>query len=309
MKAFLLQLLKFVPVALAVYIVLLIFWGEFVHEDFKKNLLFPRGGGGHMYSRLKEVKTQRDIDILFLGSSHTYHGFDTRIFKEHGWTSFNLGSSSQTPIQTKLLVERYLKRVHPKLVVFEVYPETFQLDGVESSLDIIANDSIRFDMVKMAFGTKNVRSVNTLIYGMYRQLFGRDRNYVELPRKQEHVYISGGYVERDPGYFRYATYDKQEWQLRNDQKAAFEAILKLLKQEQIPYLLIQAPMTSARYRSYTNNAEFDRYIQQKGVYRNFNGELPLDDSLHFYDDNHLNQNGVRIFNAAVISWLEERRLP
>jgi hypothetical protein len=38
-----------------------------------------------MYSRLSEIKNYKDIDILFLGSSHTYRGFDTRIFLDSGY--------------------------------------------------------------------------------------------------------------------------------------------------------------------------------------------------------------------------------
>ena len=90
---------------------------------------------GHMYSRISEIKNQEDVDILFLGSSHAYRGFDTRIFLENGYKSFNLGSSAQTPTQTKVLVERYLGSLNPELVIYEVYPKTFTMDGVESSLD------------------------------------------------------------------------------------------------------------------------------------------------------------------------------
>ena len=90
-----------------------------------------------MLTRLNEVKNIKNIDILFLGSSHTYRGFDTRVFKKNGYNSFNLGSSSQSPIQTLTLTKRYLNQLNPKLIVYEVYPTTFTIDGIESSLDII----------------------------------------------------------------------------------------------------------------------------------------------------------------------------
>ena len=83
-----------------------------------------------MFTRLKEVKTVKNVDILFLGSSHTYRGFDTSIFHDCGYSAFNLGSSSQTPIQTLTLANRYLKQLNPKLVVLEVYPGNFTGDGV-----------------------------------------------------------------------------------------------------------------------------------------------------------------------------------
>jgi hypothetical protein len=44
-----------------------------------KNLFYRIGSFGHMYSRINELKTIKDVDILIIGSSHAYQGFDTRI--------------------------------------------------------------------------------------------------------------------------------------------------------------------------------------------------------------------------------------
>src|SRR5689334_14184152 len=71
-----------------------------------KNLNYRLGAYGHLFTRVKEIDSVKKVDILFLGSSHSYRGFDPRIFKQYGLTSFNLGSSSQTPIQAKILLEK-----------------------------------------------------------------------------------------------------------------------------------------------------------------------------------------------------------
>jgi hypothetical protein len=42
-----------------------------------------------------------------------------------------------------------------------------------------------------------------------------------------------------------------------------------------------------------------------GVYYNFNELLELEDELHFYDEDHLNQSGVEIFSAKLIEILFE----
>lgn len=44
-------------------------------------------------------------------------------------------------------------------------------------------------------------------------------------------------------------------------------------------------------------------MQKYGEYYDFNGLPELDDSLHFYDNVHLNQEGVEIFNKIVIEIL------
>ena len=85
--------------ATVVYMVLLILWGEFMPGMFKKNLNYSLGAYGHMYTRIREAEKVKNIDILFIGSSHAYRGFDTRIAKEYGFESFNLGSSSGSSVK------------------------------------------------------------------------------------------------------------------------------------------------------------------------------------------------------------------
>ncbi|NHW60088.1 hypothetical protein HA378_33495, partial [Escherichia coli] len=75
-------------------------------------------------------------------SSHAYRGFDTRVFSKNGISSFNLGSSSQSPINTQVLLKQYLDRIKPKMIVYEVYAGTLSADGVESSLDMLSNNKI-----------------------------------------------------------------------------------------------------------------------------------------------------------------------
>ncbi len=142
---------------------------------FEKNLNYRIGSYGHMFSRIKEIPNLKEIDILFLGSSHSYRGFDTRIFKKNNLNTFNLGSSGQTPLQTEILMKRYLKIIKPKLIIFEVYPNTFSIDGVESTLDIIANDEIDFEIIKLAFKQNNIKIYNTLLYGLYYDILNKKK--------------------------------------------------------------------------------------------------------------------------------------
>ena len=160
----------------AVYLVLLIIWGELMPTIFKKNLTYSRGAYGHMYTRIREAEKVKNIDMLFIGSSHAYRGFDTRVAKTYGYESFNLGSSAQTPVQTELLLKKYLGNLNPKLIVYEVYPYTFTNDGVESSLDMIANGKIDYDILNMAFALNNIKTSTRLVYGVSRHLINRNKN-------------------------------------------------------------------------------------------------------------------------------------
>ena len=113
-----------------------------------------------MWSRLKEANDHGPVDILVLGSSLAYRGIDPRQFAAAGYTLFNLGSSSQTFIQTEVLVERYLDRFDPELIIIEVDPWPFHTEGVESAVDLIANGSLDLELLKMTCRVGNIKTFN-----------------------------------------------------------------------------------------------------------------------------------------------------
>jgi len=201
MKNFIKSILLFSAFLILFYPVLLFIWGEFAPSSFKPNLNYPLGVG-HQYSRLKEVKVINSVDILFLGSSLAYRGFDPRIFEANGITSFNLGSSNQTPIQTKVLLYRYLRQINPKLIIYEVEPEIFSIDGVESALDIMTNDKNDLISIKMAFGLNHIKVYNTLIYALLRDALGLNSSFIEPIIQGEDKYISGGFVEKEIRFYK-----------------------------------------------------------------------------------------------------------
>lgn len=307
LNRFVKHVLLFIPVAMVSYILLICVWGEFAPRVLKKNLNNNTLLDGHMLTRLKEAKQTKNVDILFLGSSHAFRGFDTRIFNKHGIRSFNLGSSSQTPIQTRLLLERYLDSINPKLIVLEVYPVTFTLDGVESAVDIIENEETNIETIEMALKLKHVKLANTLIYAIYSDLIGNQDKVREEIRKGNDTYIPGGYVQKDLAYHSPGTAElyPKELDLNPDQLKAFEDVISIIDEHDIEMVLVQAPITQVNYKSFLNYDDFDELMENYGPYYNFNELMNLDDSLHFYDPDHLNSKGVSIFNEQLIRMIPE----
>ena len=279
-------------------------WGTLLPQIFRPNLIYPIGSYGHMFSRVKEIQDFKNVDILITGSSHAYRGFDTRNFEKEGYSCFNLSSSYQTPIQTKVLLKRYLDHLNPRTIIFEVYPATFSIDGVESSLNIIANDRNDLSSIKMATDINNIKTYNTLLYGLFRDLFKMNSSFVEPSQKGDDTYISGGYVEKKPFTFKHINYKEQYWGFYKKQYDNFEEILSMIKKKNIKLILVNAPLTPALYNSYANNDKFDSIMRAYGTYYNFNELLTLDDSLHFFDADHLNQYGVAVFNKKLIEILK-----
>lgn len=307
MRKFILHTIIFLLFASLFYIISLFIWERFAPSMLKPNINYHIGAYGHLYTRLSEVKNQKDVDILFLGSSHTYRGFDTRIFSNHGLKTFNLGSSSQTPTQTNVLLERYLDRLNPKTIIYEVYPETFMIDGVESSLDIIANDRNDQYSLKMALEINNIKTYNTFIYGFIRDLFNLNKSFSEPIIKGNDTYISGGYVEKKIGFFSPASFEKKKIILNNKQLENFSKIVSKIKNRNIELILVYAPIPQSNYIRYTNNEYFDNIMKEYSKYINFNEIMPLNDSLYFQDSHHLNQQGVELFNEKLIEIMQNNQ--
>ena len=309
MKEFLSTFIRFLLFSAVFIIVLVSISGELSPTKYLvKNLKYKTGATGHLNTRIKEVKKISNVDILFLGSSHSYRGFDPRIFMASGLNSFNLGSSSQTHIQTEVLLKRYLKKLNPKLIIYEVYPGAFSSDGIESGLDIISNDKNDFESIKMSIKLNHFFLYNTIIYAVYRDLFSRNIKTNENKIINNDKYISGGYVEKKLVFYTdNKAHMPTKLKINKGQLKAFKNNLSLIKSLDINYILVEAPITKSLYKSFTNKQEFNNEMLKHGTFLDYN--LKLNDSLHFYDSHHLNQNGVKAFNIELIKYISKLNVP
>ena len=310
MKKFLLNLLKFIAFAIPFYVITICLWSWMMPQFLAKNTRNKLASYGHLYSRAREAENIKNPDILFLGSSHAYRGFDTRVFAKYGIKAFNLGSSSQSPINTQVFLKQYLDKIQPKFVVYEVYAGTLCTDGVESSLDMLINGKIDKNAVDMSFKVHNLMTYNTLIYGYFRQIFNLNQNITEPEKQGDDFYVeNGGFVETTVARENTSLdFEKSKWELNDKQIQALKENIEILQQRKIPFLLVQTPITKALYNSKTNNKEVDDLLNKLGKYKNFTGSLNFDDRKDFYDDNHMNQKAVVEFNEKFIEYLKTQNL-
>lgn len=306
MGRFIKNILLFLFLALIIYPFLIILTGYYMSPHL--GVKYVKGSFGHTYSRLCEVKTTKNVEILFCGSSLTYRGFDTRIFKEHGFTSFNLGSSGQTHIQTEVLLKRYLDQLHPKIIIYEVNPLIFTDEGIESALDIVSNDRNDLESLKMSLELNNLLVYNTLFFAFYIDLFVHKSPFIENKKKGGDTYIEGGFVEKEPTCFKKVNYKKSTLKFNNKQFEAFKKCLSILSEKNVKIVLVFAPITKSLYESYNNKDVFENKMKKYVNYYDFNKMIQLDDSLNFYDSEHLNQSGVVLFNNKLLEVLEADKL-
>lgn len=302
MKRFFKNIFIFIPFALVLYCIGIFVFGQFMPSYLKPNLKSTRNKGGYTLTRLQEVKTVSDLDILFVGSSHAYHGFDTRIFEEAGYTAFNLGTSAQTPLQTKFLLERYLDKVNPKEIIFQVSPFIFALDGVESTVDILSNDSVDLASVKLSLTLNDINVYNALVFSVFEDLTKAKTSFSEKPVIDKKRYISGGYVESTSLSYKGNQVIVTDFDFKNIQLEAFTDMVKLVKHRGIKYHLVYVPITRSLYEAVLRQSDFESIMARYGGYDDYNKMMSLD-STNFYDRHHLNKKGVHVFNQKLIEEL------
>ncbi len=300
------------------------------HAGKMMNVSYVPANYGHSGLRLAEADTAVAPQLLFIGSSHCYRTFDTRCFDTAGIRCFNLGSSNQTPRQSLALLQRYLDRWHPRLVLFEVHPDIMENSGDEAACDLLSNTRLDRPMLTMALRQCNLRVFNTMVCAAIDQWL---HGGVVLPQKNVlsvatsagdtnvvagFHYVRGGFVELPPFCYRPKPLPTTVIQPRSDQLAALADCLQLLNQKGVPYLLIEVPSTRQRYASYSNHADFERVMielagQGRGTggatvapkYINLNDDpylrIRLDDTVAFFDDDHLNQLGVNVICQYLLS--------
>lgn len=296
MKQFVRHIILFVPLALLFTLLLICLLGG---TKGLRNVTYHLGHEDHLYTKVHECLETQDVDVLFFGSSHAYRTFDPRVFAAHGVRIFNMGSSMQTPLQTEVLIRNYLDTIKPRLVVLEVHPDVMSHDGVEPAIYQVCNVPPTWDMVPMALRTCNMRVAATTVYAMmHNSISSEFKHFVEPVDTAKDHYVAGGYVERDMECYSPVPHACKAIVPRELQLKALHRCTELLKQRGVPYILLEVPDTEVLLSSYTNISYFKDVIRSYGKYYFIDMES-LDDSLHFFNEDHLNQRGVELYNAYL----------
>lgn len=296
---FIKRIALFTIFSLLLYVVGVITYVEFFPKYFQKNIFYEKFAYGFSNTRFKEVKRSKNVDILFLGSSRSYRHYDPRIFSRNGYSSFNLGSSAQTFIQTEVLVKRYLDSLNPRYIIFDIYPGMFSSDGVESSFDLISNDYNNLDTFYLSLKLKNIKVINTWIYAFYKEYLFNSLDDREEDVKGVNKYISGGYVEREITTSDVISRTKEKWNYNERQWKSFIAIVEHIKGTNSKLLIVHSPRQSGF--EYEGADKLTKYLESVNLpFYNYKGLEIINDSMHFYEASHMNQKGVNLYNDFLL---------
>lgn len=305
MKKFIVNIAVFLLISLLIYVPVLTILCKVKYKS--KPLIFRTADiykvkGGNTYQKFKDFDAKTTYDIIVIGSSHAYRGYDPRNFKKVGINLFNLGSSAQSPLNTYYIAKNYIYKKSCKLVLFDIYDGSFNNNGFESSADLIQNISSDKAAIQMASCYTNPQILNML--GL------RFLNKKAPPLITDTSYVGNGFSQKYDT-LKYSL-PFEEYENRNSptqlQIEYFEKILVYFKEANIPVILATIPFPKEKSRE-----QHDKYSKIVSAlakkysipYLDYSFNTNFNSELHFYDSHHLNQEGVNLYNSILIKDLQE----
>lgn len=269
--------------------------------------------GGNTLERYRELERQAPVDVLFVGSSHSYRSFDPEWFASKGVKTFNMGTTAQAPVNSYYLLERRLDQLAPKTVVYVLFWGVMSGDGIESFLDLSKNMALEPELFSMAWSIRDPRVFNALAMKALRIGASEELAKAKWVPELDERYAGAGYVESN------LRYDGKPYELatririEETQREYLEKTIDRVKSRDIKMLLVAVPVPKSTLKSLQNYDEYRGEIRtlagKHGVeFVDFNDLVELKDDTHFLDFQHLNKDGVAALSPVVYKALLDRGL-
>ncbi len=274
---------------------------------------------------------KKPIDILIIGSSHAFRGFDPRVIREEIPSKdsmvFNFGSAAQSPVTSYFVLEEVLKYHRPKVVVMDVYVMVYTSDDqiihgrpILSPMKWSENKK-RYLMNGFSFDEK----VKMLLFPTYvyrhnlknkrNKLLGRkyipkaDSEYAELgfAFSKDTLPLDRLYNDNQFNRFEMRVQDITEKNIEYTNK-----IIDRCKELNIPLVWMNSPVPEHSTKQIKEFNDIYQYFnkwaaERKVPFYDFNIErIPaLKDEFHYFDDDHMNYAGAKIFSAKAAEVLKK----
>ncbi len=290
-------------------------------------------------SRWNEFYAQpkNSLDMVFIGSSHSYCTFDPEIVdKGLGTNSYQMGMPLQHMDSTYYTLREILNYQKPKTVVVEVYwdmmDDEFELTQAGYLFQVMKNSELEKEYIKEVFPLSEKIMYNINIFRYQKDYFAYrnsklkekiENNYgVSLPAAQRQQgtekYRSKGYTFCDyhmlPNEFdktnQFKDLDGKEWEINSTQVKYLEKIVSLCKSSNINVIFVTAPIANVSMGYIKNYDKIHDSIQKIADENNVkyldynivNRNEKLFTHDNFRDDAHLNHSGVEIADKYFVDW-------
>ncbi|MCI8805139.1 MAG: hypothetical protein HFE59_04480 [Clostridiales bacterium] len=283
---------------------------------------------------------KNSIDMVFLGSSHSYCTFDPDIFDNAlNISSYQMGMPLQHPDSTYFTLLEVLNYQKPKVAVVEVYwdmlDDEFELKQAGMLFQVLKNKELENNYIKEVFpiGEKIKYYVNILKYQQdyfafknknlkddIKEKFGVLDKVTEKQQGKEE-YRSKGYTFCNynmlPGEFdktnQFRKFDGKNWTFTSSQKKYLQKIIDICKEKEIELIFVTAPIANVSMGYIKNydivHSSVENLAKENNIpyldYNIVNKDENLLKHENFRDDAHLNHSGVEIVDKHFLTYLEK----
>lgn len=286
------------------------------------------------------AQPENSIDMVFLGSSHSYCTFDPLIIDEGlGTNSYQLGMPLQHLDSTYYTLREVLNYQQPEDVVLEVYwdmlDDEFELTQAGYLFQVMRNEELEKEYIKEVFPLSEKVKYNINIFRYQADYFAYRNSklkekiennfgvYTPQTEKQEGIeqYRSKGYTYCNynmlPDEYdktnQFKNTDGKEWEPKEAQLKYLYKIIELCNENNIRLTFVTAPVANVSLDYIENYDVIHDYIQNIADendikyldYNIVNKDKTLFADENFRDDAHLNHSGVEIADEYFINWYKE----
>jgi hypothetical protein len=268
-------------------------------------------------------KQNKEIDLLFLGSSHAYRSFIPEIFNEElNVKSFNLGSSSQS-IKTSYFVLKEAKENQPKLkkVILEIYypmiKEENNFVNAQHNYPYMKSGRVKKEFLKEYELQDKLRiffpliSSQNEILSILKGLIKQETLEKSETKKIKEKYLSKGFVANyRQNIFDDSVFDLKFKKFKKPNLDYLNKIISFCNENKIELICVTAPfpkrsLEKLDYREI--NSFYTSYFKSKNIKYidyNYKNEIFIDEK-DFKNIDHLNYYGAEKFSKLVIKDLKK----
>ncbi len=246
------------------------------------------------------------VDILVLGSSHSYQGINTAVlWEEYGYAAYDLCGAAQPIWNTYYYFEEALKTQTPKVVILDVYTLHYTDEYGDESYAIKNTYGMKWSQTKV--DAINA-SFDSELYGMqyFFDILQFHSRYSDLSASDFYPYMANTTLyENHKGFYCYFTStaiedkDFSDFSYYNQMTEKVEEyytkILELAYSNDIPVILVGIPFDADDYHiAFFKTAEAIANMYGYPFFNfltDYKEALGLDYSTDFYDSQHLNYLG------------------
>lgn len=279
---------------------------------------------------------ENTVDMVFIGSSHSYCTFDPENFDSvMGTLSWQLGTPLQHYDTSLYVMKEVYKTQSPKLVVLELYwdmlDDEFEMKQANSFFEVVSEETkedyienvfplsekvkykllpIRYQQDYFAYEAAELEERAQEKFGVYKQ---------QAETNGEEYYLAKGYTYCDTVIpdseldetNQYKGFDGSTWEADETQLEYLGKFVELCEANGSEVVFVTAPIANVSMdfiKDYDHvHDELAKTAEDLGVkYLDFNSVNSKENLLelkNFRDDAHLNDSGVKIVDEYYVNWL------